>query len=173
MIAFPAFLSLYDKIYHMNKLSKFVASILICEGVGLISTPFTIAAIPTWYVTLQKPFFSPPNWVFAPVWTFLYFLMGISVYLIWEQGLKKKKVKEALKFFLLQLVLNFMWSLFFFGLHAPFLAFIEIVILWLAIFVTIKKFYPLSRLAAYLLVPYLLWVSFAAHLNFAIVLLNL
>ena len=157
----------------MNKLSKFVASILICEGVGLISTPFTIAAIPTWYVTLQKPFFSPPNWVFAPVWTILYFLMGISVYLIWEQGLKKKKVKEALKFFLIQLALNFMWSLFFFGLRAPFLAFIEIVILWLAIFVTIKKFYPLSRLAAYLLVPYLLWVSFAALLNFAIVLLNL
>ena len=156
----------------MNKLSKFVASILICEGVGLISTPFTIAAIPTWYVTLQKPFFSPPNWVFAPVWTFLYFLMGISVYLIWEQGLKKKKVKEALKFFLLQLVLNFMWSLFFFGLHAPFLAFIEIVILWLAIFVTIKKFYPLSRPAAYLLVPYLLWVSFAGYLNYTIWLLN-
>lgn len=156
----------------MNKFLKFIAAILICEGVGFISTPFTIAAIPTWYATLHKPFFSPPNWVFAPVWTCLYFLMGVAAYLVWKKGLKKKEVKEALKFFLIQLVLNFAWSLFFFGLHAPLLAFIEIVILWLAIFVTIKKFHPLVPFAAYLLVPYLFWVSFAAILNLSIFILN-
>lgn len=156
----------------MSKILKLITAILICEGVGFVSTPFTIAAISTWYVTLNKPFFSPPNWIFAPVWTSLYFLMGVAAYLVWEKGLKEKKVKEALKFFLIQLGLNFVWSLFFFGLHAPLLAFIEIVILWLAIFVTIKKFYPLVPLAAYLLVPYLFWVSFAAILNLAIVVLN-
>lgn len=157
----------------MNKLLKFIISILISEGVGFISTPFTISAIPTWYATLNKPFFSPPNWIFAPVWTALYFLMGMAAYLIWEKGFKNKKVKEALKFFLIQLALNFVWSLFFFGLHAPLLAFIEIVILWLAILATIKKFHPLSPSAAYLLIPYLLWVSFATILNCAIVVLNL
>lgn len=159
-------------LYYMYRILKLIAAIIICEGVGFISTPFTIAAIPTWYATLHKPFFSPPNWLFAPVWTILYFMMGVAAYLIWEKGFKKQKVKEALKFFLIQLALNFVWSLFFFGLHAPLLAFIEIVILWLAIFVTIKKFHPLVPLAAYLFVPYLLWVSFAAILNLSIFILN-
>lgn len=162
----------YPYTHTMSKVLKFIAAVLICEGVGFVSTPFTIAAIPTWYATLNKPFFSPPNWIFAPVWTSLYFLMGVAAYLVWEKGLKKKKVREALKFFTIQLGLNFVWSLLFFGLHSPLLAFIEIVVLWLAIFVTIKKFYPLSKPASYLLIPYLLWVSFAAVLNLSIFILN-
>lgn len=156
----------------MSKVLKFIAAVLICEGVGLISTPFTVSAIPTWYAALHKPFFSPPNWIFGPVWSALYFLMGVSAFLVWEKGPKKKRGKEALKFFLIQLALNFVWSLVFFGLHAPLLALIEIIILWLAIFVTIKKFYSVSKFASYLLVPYLLWVSFASILNLAIFIAN-
>lgn len=156
----------------MKDLSKLFVSVISCELVGLLGTPFTFSAIPTWYATLNKPFFAPPNWIFGPVWTFLYFLMGIAFYLIWKKGLKKEKVKTAAKFFLAQLTLNFVWSPIFFGLRAPFLGLVTIVAMWVMIVMTMKKFYPLSRLAYYLLMPYLLWVSFATVLNAAIVLLN-
>ena len=156
----------------MSKFGKLIASILICEAVGLISVPFTIASIPTWYATLNKPIFSPPNWLFAPAWTTLYLMMGISAYLVWVKGLKNKKVRTALFYFLIQLVFNFFWSALFFGLHSPLLALIDIFLLWLAIVVTMIKFYQISKPASYLLVPYLLWVSFAALLNFSIVILN-
>lgn len=156
----------------MKDLSKLIVSVIGCELVGLLGTPFTISAISTWYVTLNKPFFAPPNWIFGPVWTLLYFLMGVAFYLIWKQGWKKKKVKEAGLLFLTQLALNFIWSPIFFGLRAPLLGLIVIVAMWALIVMTMKKFYPLSRLAFYLLVPYLLWVSFATLLNAAIVILN-
>lgn len=156
----------------MKDLQKLIASVVGCELVGFIGTPFTITAIPTWYATLTKPFFAPPNWIFGPVWTLLYLLMGISFYLIWKQGLKKKKIRTASIFFLAQLVLNFLWSLLFFGLRSPILGLIDIVTMWILIFITMRKFHPLSKLAFYLLVPYLLWVSFATILNTAIVLLN-
>ena len=156
----------------MKNFYKLSISVIVCELVGFLGTPFTISAIPTWYAALNKPFFAPPNWLFGPVWTLLYFLMGVSFYLIWKQGLKKKKMKTASLFFLAQLGLNFLWSPIFFGLRAPLLGLIVIMALWLLIVLTMKKFYPLSRLAFYLLVPYLLWVSFASLLNAAIVVLN-
>jgi len=156
----------------MKDLPKLIVSIIGCELVGFLGTPFTISAIPTWYATLNKPFFAPPNWIFGPVWTLLYLLMGVAFYLIWKQGWKKQKVRTAGNYFLTQLALNFIWSPIFFGLRAPLLGLIVIMTLWASIMMTIKKFYPLSRLAFYLLIPYLLWVSFASILNGAIVVLN-
>lgn len=156
----------------MNNFFKLILSIIVCELVGLISTPFTIASIEKWYQYLNKPFFSPPNWIFGPVWTILYFLMGVSAYLIWAKGFKNKKVKNALKLFGIQLLINFLWSIFFFGMHNPWLAFLDIIFLWIAILITIMKFDNLSKWAGYLLVPYLLWVSFAAVLNISILILN-
>ena len=155
----------------MKNLPKLIISVVGCELVGILGTPFTISAIPAWYATLNKPVFAPPNWIFGPVWTLLYFLMGISFYLIWKQGWKKK-IRAAGMFFLAQLGLNFIWSPIFFGLRAPLLGLIVIVTMWVLIVMTMKRFYPLSRLAFYLLVPYLLWVSFATLLNAAIVVLN-
>lgn len=156
----------------MKDLPKLIVSVFGCELVGILGTPFTLSAIPTWYVGLNKPFFAPPNWIFGPVWTLLYLLMGISFFLIWKQGFKKNKIKTAGKYFLAQLMLNFLWSPIFFGLRAPLLGFIVIVVMWSLIILTMKKFYPISRWAFYLLVPYLLWVSFATLLNIAIVVLN-
>jgi translocator protein len=156
----------------MKKLFKFVVSIVGCQLVGLLGTPFTLAAIPTWYETLNKPFFAPPNWIFGPVWTLLYLMMGVAFYLIWIQNWKKKEVKIAGMYFLAQLGLNFLWSPIFFGLRSPILGLIVIVMMLSLIIMTMKKFYPLSRIAFYLLVPYLLWVSFATLLNGAIVVLN-
>ncbi len=156
----------------MKKHSKLFLSILVCELVGIISTPFTVSAIPTWYATLNKPFFSPPNWIFGPVWIILYALMGISAYLVWIKGISNKKVRKAMMIFALQLALNFIWSLLFFGLRNPLLGLIDIVALWITIIVTIRMFYPLAKSSAYLLVPYILWVSFAMLLNFSIAFLN-
>jgi benzodiazapine receptor len=157
----------------MIKALKLIISILICQGAGILGSVFTSPAIPTWYASLEKPSFSPPNWVFAPVWTLLFLLMGISLYLIWERGLENKKVRRAIFIFAVQLALNILWSIIFFGLQVPLYAFIEIIILWLAILITIISFYKISKLAAYLLLPYILWVSFASILNFSIMILNL
>lgn len=151
---------------------KLFLSVFICELVGLLATPFTIASIPTWYAALNKPFFSPPNWIFGPVWTLLYGLMGISLYLIWVQNSKKESKKTALRYFQIQLTLNFFWSFLFFYLRSPEFAFLEIVALLIMIILTIKHFYLLSRPAAYLLIPYLAWVSFASILNLSFALLN-
>lgn len=156
----------------MKDWMKLVLSVLGCELVGIISTTFTISSISSWYIYLNKPSFAPPNRIFGPVWVVLYMLMGISIYLIWKQGWKKKKVREAGKTFLVQLGLNFLWSPIFFGLRSPILGFVFILILWAFIIVTMKKFYPLSKLAFGLLIPYLLWVSFASILNGSIVILN-
>lgn len=156
----------------MKNFTKLVVSILGCELVGILGSVFTISAIPVWYVTLNKPSFAPPSWIFGPAWTLLYFLMGVSFYLIWEQGWKKKKVKTARNYFFAQLALNFVWSPIFFGLKSPLFALIVIIAMWAMIVMTIKRFYPLSKWAAYLLVPYILWVSFATILNASIVILN-
>jgi benzodiazapine receptor len=156
----------------MKNLPKLILSIIACELVGILSTPFTVAAIPTWYATLIKPSFAPPNWLFGPAWTLLYLCMGISFYLISISKLKKKNVNEAKKYFFFQLACNFIWSPVFFGLHNPMLGLIVIILLWILILLTMQKFYPISKPAFYLLVPYILWVSFATTLNAAIVLLN-
>ncbi len=155
-----------------NNIPKLAASIMICLFAGLIGSFFTSPAIPGWYATLAKPAFSPPNWIFAPVWTTLFVLMGISMYLVWNKGLQKRDVKISLFIFGIQLVLNVLWSVLFFGLRSPFYAFVEIIMLWVAIALTIQNFSRISRTAGLLLVPYILWVSFAAILNFHIWNLN-
>jgi tryptophan-rich sensory protein len=147
---------------------KLAAAVVICLAAGVIGWVFTAGSIPTWYAGLQKPSYSPPNWVFAPVWTALYILMGISAYLVWTKGWGKKEVRSALSVFGAQLLLNTAWSIIFFGLKDPYYAFIEIVFLWAAIVLTIWKFNGISRNAALLLVPYILWVSFAALLNYSV-----
>lgn len=151
---------------------KLIFSIAICQLAGFIGSIFTSPSIPTWYASLNKPVFNPPSWIFAPVWTTLFFLMGVSLYLVWEKGLKEKKVKIALGFFSAQLLLNVLWSVIFFGLQQPLYAFIEIIILWTAILLTILKFYKISKPAAYLLMPYTLWVGFAAVLNYSLWMIN-
>jgi translocator protein len=156
----------------MKNITKLLATIVGCELVGVLGTPFTIAAIPTWYAGLYKPIFAPPNWLFGPIWTLLYCLMGISIYLIWQLGLKRKVVNIAVRWFFIQLGLNFIWTPIFFGLRAPLGGLVIIIAMWGAIALTIQKFYALSRTAGYLLVPYLLWVSLATLLNLAIVILN-
>ena len=151
---------------------KLMASILLCQLVGFISSLATNPAIPTWYETLEKPPFSPPNRIFGPVWITLYALMGISLFIIWQRGLKAPGVKPALFFFTLQLLLNALWSWAFFGLRSPLIGLLDIVLLWVAILLTIRSFYMVSKTAGLLLFPYLLWVSFAAILNFSLWILN-
>lgn len=145
--------------------SKLALAVIGCEAVGMLSTPFTVVAIPTWYMTLNKPAFSPPNWLFGPVWIILYALMGVAAYLA-------RKDKEGMRLFKWQLGLNFTWSLVFFGLRSPILGLINIAVLMWLIWKTMHRFYRISKPAAYLMVPYLAWVAFASILNLAIVLLN-
>ena len=151
-----------------SDMKKLFISILICLFAGFIGSFFTSSAIPTWYTTLQKPSFAPPNWVFFPVWTTLFIMMGISLFLVWQKGWEDKKVKTAIYIFAGQLVLNALWSIAFFGFKSPLLGLMEIIILWIAIAATILSFMKVSRTAAYLLIPYIIWVSFAAILNFSI-----
>lgn len=152
--------------------AKLFTSIVVSQLAGIIGSLFTSPNIGPWYSTLQKPSFAPPNWVFGPVWTTLFLLMGIAAYLVWNAGLRNKQVKIALGIFTGQLVLNTLWSIIFFGMRAPGAAFVEIVILWLAIIATIIAFAKISKPAAWLLVPYLCWVSFASVLNYYIFRLN-
>ncbi|MFW6450615.1 MAG: TspO/MBR family protein [Nanoarchaeota archaeon] len=152
----------------MNKILKLIISIIIPFIASAVGGVFTASSVSTWYVTLVKPSFNPPSWIFGPVWTILYFFMGISFYLVWTRRLET----PALMAFVTQLFLNVLWSIIFFGLKAPFYAFIEIIFLWLAILITIIYFYRINKLSAYLLIPYILWVSFAAILNFSIFVLN-
>lgn len=157
----------------MKNSIKLVASIVLCEGAGFLGTFFTTPAIPTWYAQLAKPTLAPPNWVFAPVWTTLFLLMGIAFYLVWTHPTARiQHKKAALMIFGGQLVLNILWSAIFFGLESPRWALVEIMLLWCAIIVTMIAFRKISLPAAWLLVPYILWVSFAGYLNYAIWSLN-
>ena len=151
---------------------KLVISIVICQLAGLIGSFFTVPSIPTWYPTLKKPPFTPPNWLFAPVWTTLFLLMGISAFLVWHKGINDRQVRISLSIFGAQLILNILWSVMFFGLKSPLAGFIDISILWLAILFTILNFFKISKTAGILLIPYILWVSLAAALNISIVILN-
>jgi len=151
---------------------KLIFSIVVCQIAGVLGSLFTYPSIPTWYATLKKPGFTPPSWLFAPVWTILFALMGISAYLVWNKGLENKEVKRSLLIFSIQLVLNVLWSFLFFGLESPFYAFMEIILLWFAIALTILNFFKISRSAGLLLLPYIFWVSFAMILNFYIWKLN-
>ncbi|WP_214021080.1 tryptophan-rich sensory protein [Methanoculleus sp.] len=154
------------------RVTQFFAAIAVCLFAGFIGSIFTTPAIPTWYAGLVKPALTPPAWVFSPVWTVLYILMGIALYLVWSKGWGQKNVHVATAIFAVQLVLNAFWSYLFFGMQAPYFALIVIMLLWIAIIMTIAAFYRVSVPAAVLLVPYLLWVSFAAYLNYGIYILN-
>lgn len=157
----------------MNKITKILVVVVTCLVIGYFSGMVTRSAITTWYPTLVKPSFNPPNWVFAPVWSMLYIMMGVAAGLVWNRiDFEKEAVKKALIFFAIQLALNALWSYLFFGLKNPMLAGIEIILLWLMIFETYSKFVKINKIAGYLLIPYLAWVSFATVLNESIWWLN-
>ena len=156
----------------MTRFLKYALAIVICLTAGGLGTFFTVSAIPTWYATLTKPIFSPPNYLFGPVWSLLYVLMGISVATVWEKGLKTKKVRDAIYLFGIQLFLNAIWSPIFFGAKNLFIALIVIVIMWVYIVKTIRAFAKIDKKASYLLYPYIAWVSFATILNFSVWFLN-
>lgn len=179
----------------INNTFKLIIAVVVSELAGVIGALFTGPAISSWYDGLVKPALNPPAWVFGPVWTILYFLIGASLFLVWKNNWKtinpilKKREKawnvwserlwmgdlqkaNVVAIFAIQYILNILWSFIFFKLHLPLVAFFEILALWIAIIFTIFNFYRISKLAAYLLLPYILWVSFAGYLNFAIWTLN-
>ncbi|MDD5065642.1 MAG: tryptophan-rich sensory protein [bacterium] len=155
-----------------GKIFKFLFCIILCQLAGGLGAVFTTPSIPTWYAGLVKPSFNPPNWIFAPVWTTLYLMMAVSLFLIWNKGFSVTGAKRALFLFGGQLVLNVLWSLVFFKLHSPLAGFIIIIILWVMILSTILSFNRISRPASLFLIPYILWVSFASVLNFFLWRLN-
>ena len=152
---------------------KLAASIIMCQAAGAVGGLYTAPAIPEWYTGLIKPSFTPPNGVFGPVWTVLYLLMGVALYLVWRQGIRDRRVRVAMALFFGQLALNVLWTVLFFGMQSPRLAFFEIILLLLAISANAGAFHRISKPAGLLLVPYLAWVCFAALLNGAIWKLNL
>jgi translocator protein len=151
---------------------KLAAAVLFCLIVGSMGSLVTITGPGSWYTTLQKPFFAPPGWVFAPVWITLFVLMGIALCLIWESGTEKRDVKVALGIFGVQFFLNVIWSFLFFGLRSPLLGFIDILLLWVMIVTTIWAFYRVKKSAAYFLIPYIAWVTLALALNGTIYYMN-
>lgn len=199
--AFPGILigrSLFSSYLLMkfDTTSKLLISLVICTLAGGIGSFFTASSVSTWYATLEKPALNPPSWVFAPVWTILYLMMSFSLFLVWKNNWKiqyplitKKwgkawnpysqrlwtgswQTANVISIFGIQLGLNTLWSVLFFGMQTPGFAFFELLALWCAIIYTIINFYRISKPAAYLLIPYLLWVSFAGYLNFMIWMLN-
>jgi tryptophan-rich sensory protein len=151
---------------------RIAVAVVVCLLVGALSGFATQSSVDTWYSTLVKPSFNPPNWIFAPVWTVLYILMGVAAGMVWGYGYYHKWVKTALYFFGFQLLLNASWSIVFFGLQLPLAALVILLLLLVLIAMTIRRFYIVNRTAAYLMVPYLLWVLFAGILNLKIVQLN-
>jgi len=151
---------------------KLLATLSVVLAAGGIGALATTRATPMWYQTLKKPSFDPPEWLFGPAWTLLYLLMAVAAWLVWKQGIGAAGVKLALAVFLVQLVLNALWSVFFFGLRSPLAGLVDIVGLWLAIVATIILFFRVSVPAGVMLLPYIAWVSFAALLNAAILRLN-
>lgn len=146
-------------------------SVVIAEAVGVVGSFFTMSSVKNWLPTLVQPSFMPPNWLFGPAWTILYILMGVASYWVWKKR-KNKKARMALQLYGVHLFFNLLWSIIFFGLHSPFWALIEIVILWGLIVFMITKFYAIEKKAGWILLPYLAWVTFATLLNFAIWRLN-
>jgi benzodiazapine receptor len=157
----------------MNRITKILTVVVTCLVIGYFSGIVTRSSIEIWYPTLIKPKFNPPNWIFAPVWSTLYIMIGIAAGLVWDRMESNTEVvKKALVVFAIQLALNALWSYLFFGLMNPMLALLEIVILWLMIYETYVQFAKINKIAGYLFIPYLLWVSFAMVLNASIWWLN-
>ena len=148
-----------------------VAFVAVCFAVAWLGSAVTTPKIAGWYAALAKPDWNPPNWIFGPVWSFLYLTMAVAAWLVWRQR-GWGGAKWALLLFGIQLILNLLWSCLFFGLENPGLAFVEIIVLWAAILATTVTFWPRSKIAGLLLVPHLAWVSFAAVLNFTMWRLN-
>jgi len=155
----------------MSNVLKLFISIVICQLAGLVGAIFTIPEIYGWYATLNKPAFNPPSWIFGPVWMCLYLLMSLSLFFVWRKAMTKD-VKIGLKLFAIQLLLNMLWSLLFFGFQSPLAGLVDIILLFAAILFTMISFFKISRVAAILLIPYLLWVAFASVLNYQIWILN-
>lgn len=151
---------------------RFLISVTLPLLVGGLSGFATARGVQEWYPSLTKPLFNPPSWVFGPVWTLLYIMMGVAAYLVWQKGWENEIVRVALALYLVQLILNGLWSILFFGMQSPGLAFAEIILLWLAIAATIVWFWRVSPAAGILLLPYEAWVSFAALLNGSLWILN-
>jgi tryptophan-rich sensory protein len=156
----------------LREIPSLILAIVICQSAGVLGSFFTSSSVSTWYPTLIKPFFAPPGSVIATVWIVLFTLMGVSLFLVWRDGKNDADGKIALGIFALQLVVNVLWSWAFFGLQSPAAGIVVIVVLWLLILQCIARFWPISRNAALLLVPYILWVSFAAFLNYTVWRLN-
>lgn len=156
----------------MSNILKLITAIAIPLVIGFGGSLFTTTGPGSWYETINKPPWNPPNGIFGPVWTALYILMGIALFLVWQKEKPGKVKQTSILFFSIQLILNFFWSVIFFGEHQIGLAFFEIILLWLMIIFTIFMFARLSKPAAWLMVPYISWVSFAAILNYTIWQLN-
>ena len=156
----------------LGELARLILCIAICQMAGVIGSIFTASSVATWYTTLNKPWFSPPGSVISAVWILLFVLMGISLFLVWRQGISGADSKIALVVFAAQLLVNALWSYAFFGLQSPLAGVVVIVVLWLLILQTIIRFWPIRKDAALLLVPYIIWVSFAGFLNYSIWRLN-
>ena len=148
-----------------------LAFVAACFGAALVGSTFTTPSVPEWYGSLVKPSFTPPNWLFGPVWSMLYLAMAIAGWLVWRRQ-RESSTTLPLALFGGQLVLNVLWSILFFGLQATGIALVEILILWTAIFATLLSFWRISTIAGWLFVPYLTWVSFATIMNFEICRLN-
>lgn len=156
----------------MSNSVKLIISILIPLAIGAVSGFFTTAEIPGWYQTINKPTWNPPSWIFGPVWTTLYVMMGIALFLIWKSDVSQTAKKTAIILFAAQLGLNFFWSFIFFNQHQPGWALVEIIVMWVSILLTIFAFAAVSKTGAWLLIPYISWVSFATILNYTIWQLN-
>jgi benzodiazapine receptor len=156
----------------MTKIIELTCSVAVCILIGFLGSFATRSSVTTWYANLSRPSFTPPDWIFGVVWPILYVMMGISAFIIWNKGLDKREVKVALGIFGLQLILNGLWTPVFFGLNLIGLALIEIIMMWAAILLTIISFWKVSKTAALLLLPYILWVSFAVVLNASLFILN-
>jgi len=151
---------------------KLIIALIACQLAGVIGSVFTTRSIETWYQTINRPSYAPPNGVFAPVWITLYVLMGLAAFLVWRRGLRYPNVRGGLLAFLVQLVLNACWSIAFFGFRSPLAGLIVIIVLWIEILITIIYFFRVTRSAGLLMLPYLAWVSFAAVLNYGFFVLN-
>jgi len=158
--------------FELRDVPGIIAGIALCQLAGIVGMAFTTPAIPTWYAALNKPFFTPPSWVFGPAWILLYTLMGIAVYMVWDSGIERHEVRRALAAFAVQLALNALWSAAFFGMQSPLYGLVVIILLLITLAATTALFYRISKVAAYLLVPYFLWGCFASLLNLFVLLMN-
>ncbi|NYB51520.1 MAG: tryptophan-rich sensory protein [Methanobacteriaceae archaeon] len=158
--------------FNIREIPKLIASVLIVFLAGGLGSAVTFPQITTWYVNLAKPSWTPPNEWFGPIWSTLYILIGIALFLVWRQGLERRDVKFAILIFAVQLALNVVWSLVFFGLESILGGFILILLLWIAILANIIAFYVISKPAGILLIPYIIWVSIASYLNYSVLILN-